>query len=209
MFNLKPKVFDFSSVKGISKKQLDEHYKLYVGYVSKVNEIWNIPYIPADFTNSNATYSKMRSLKLGETYSLGGVKLHNLYFENMTGGNNIPSGPLANAIKSQFSSYENFISYLTDVGLAMRGWVNLCIDPLDNKLHIIGSDAHDTGVVWLSYPILTMDVYEHAYFMDFGTDKKKYISTFIQNINWDVLNNRLQKYVSLIDMSQRRSHHHH
>ena len=89
----------------------------------------------------------------------------------------------------------------------MRGWVVLSIDLLDNKLHIIGSDLHDTGAVWLSYPILIMDVYEHAYFMDFGTDKKKYISTFIENINWDILNERLQKYVSsmqFMDMNQHR-----
>lgn len=172
MYNFKPKIFDLKSVKGISMKQLDEHYKLYAGYVSKLNEIWNTTYIPGNYTDSNATYSKMRSLKLGETYSLNGVKLHNLYFENMTGGNNIPYGPIFNAITNQFSSYDDFISYLTNVGLSMRGWAVLSIDSIDNKLHIIGSDLHDTGAVWISFPILIMDVYEHAYFMDFGTDKK-------------------------------------
>ncbi len=207
MYNIKPKTFDLESIKGFSKKQLDEHYKLYAGYITKLNEIWNTPYIPSDYTDSNATYSKMRSLKLGETYSLDGVKLHNLYFENMTGGSNVPYGPLFNAILNQFSTYDNFISYLTNVGLSMRGWAVLTMDLLDNKLHIIGSDAHDTGAVWLSCPILIMDVYEHAYFMDFGTDRKKYISTFIKNINWSVLNDRFEKYVSpikYIDMKQRR-----
>lgn len=196
MYTLKPRTFDFKSVKGISTKQIDEHYKLYTGYVNKLNEIWNTPYIPDNYTDSNATYSKMRSLKLGETYSLNGVKLHNLYFENMTGGSNTPYGPLFNAIINQFLTYDNFISYLTNVGLSMRGWAVLTLDLLDNKLHIIGSDAHDIGAVWLSCPILIMDVYEHAYFMDFGTDRKKYISTFIENINWNVLNERFEKYVS-------------
>ncbi len=207
MYNLKPYIFDFKSVNGISKKQLDEHYKLYSGYVSKLNEIWNIPYIPGNYTDSNATYSKMRSLKLGETYALNGVKLHNHYFENMTGGNNTPYGPILNAITNQFVTYDNFISYLTNVGLSMRGWAVLSIDSLDNKLHIIGSDLHDTGAVWQSFPILVMDVYEHAYFMDFGTDKKKYISTFIENINWSILNDRFQKYVfsmRSVNMNQHR-----
>lgn len=207
MYNLKPKIFDFKSVKGITQKQLDEHYKLYTGYVSILNEIWNTPYIPANYTNSNTTYSKMRSLKLGETYSLNGVKLHNLYFDNMVGGSNVPYGPILNTIISQFSSYDNFISYLTNVGLSMRGWVTLSIDPIDNRLHLEGSDSHDTGALWLSYPILVMDVYEHAYFMDFGTDRKKYTSTFIENINWRVLNDRLQKYLSpkqFMEISQRR-----
>ncbi|MFT5871986.1 MAG: Fe-Mn family superoxide dismutase [Clostridium sp.] len=196
MYNLKPEIFDFKTVNGISISQLNEHYKLYAGYVNKLNEIWNTPYIPASYTDSNATYSKMRSLKLGETYALNGVKLHNIYFKNMTGGITTPYGPIFNAITNEFSSYDNFISYLTNVALSMRGWVVLSIDSIDNKLHIIGSDLHDTGSVWLSHPILVMDVYEHAYFMDFGTDKKKYISTFIENINWNILNGRFQKYVS-------------
>lgn len=196
MSNIKPEVFDLKSIKGISKRQLDDHYKLYVGYVNKLNEIWNTPYIPSNYTDSNTTYSKMRSLKLGETYSLNGVKLHELYFQNMTGGNNTPHGAVLNAIVEQFSSYDNFLSYLTNVGLSMRGWAVLSIDSLDNRLHIIGSDLHDTGAVWLSYPILVMDLYEHAYFMDFGTDKAKYISTFIQNINWGVINDRFKKCIS-------------
>ena len=190
MYDIKPKTYDLKSINGISMRQLDEHYKLYVGYVNKLNEIWNTPYIPSDFTGSNTTYSKMRSLKLGETYALDGVKLHQLYFENMTGGNNTPYGPVLDAIIDEFSSFENFISFFTNVGLSMRGWAVLTIDSMDNKLHIIGSDLHDTGAVWLSHPILVMDLYEHAYFMDFGTDKAKYISTFIKNINWKVLNDR-------------------
>lgn len=206
MYDFKPEAFDFKSVKGISQKQLFEHYKLYEGYVKKLNEIWNIPYDSKDYTDSNTTYSKMRSLKLGETYSLDGVKLHNLYFENITGGNNAPYGPILNAIINQFSSYENFISYLTNVGLSMRGWAVLSIDLFDNKLHVFGSDSHDNGAVWLSYPILVLDLYEHSYFMDFGIDKKKYISIFIQNINWNVLNERFKEYISAIKpMSPERS----
>lgn len=196
MYNLKPEIFDFKSVNGISNKQLDEHYKLYVDYVNTLNKIWNMAYIPENYTDSNPTYSNMRSLKLGETYSLNGVKLHQLYFQNMTGGNNTPFGPVLKAIIDQFSSYDRFISYLTNVGLSMRGWSVLSIDSIDNKLHIIGSDLHDKGSVWLSYPLLVMDLYEHAYFMDFGTDKKKYIDTFIKNINWRVVNNRLTSFTS-------------
>ncbi|APM40049.1 superoxide dismutase [Clostridium kluyveri] len=200
MYNMKPEVFNFNSVKGISQRQLNEHYKLYVGYVNILNQIWNTDYNPQNYTDSNPTYSKMRSLKLGETYALNGVKLHNLYFKNMTGGNTTPHGPVLNSIINQFSSYDNFLSYLTNVGLSMRGWAVLSIDSLDNKFHIIGSDLHDKGSVWISYPILVMDVYEHAYFMDFGTNKKEYISTFIKNINWTVVNKRFQKYLHLMQL---------
>lgn len=194
VFKLTPKEYDFSSVQGITLKQLQQHYKLYEGYVSKMNEIWNIPNDAKEFKDSNATYSKMRSLKLGETFALDGVKLHQLYFQNMTGGFNNPTGEIIKLIKRDFNSYENFLQYFKNVGLAVRGWAILAIDPLDNRLHVFGSDAHDVGAVWESYPLLIMDVYEHAYFMDFGTDRSKYIDTFIKNINWRIVNGRLQKY---------------
>lgn len=194
MFKLTPKEYDFSSVQGISLKQLQQHYKLYEGYVSKINEIWNIPNDAKEFKDSNATYSKMRSLKLGETFALDGVKLHQLYFQNMTGGFNNPTGEIIKLIKRDFNSCENFLQYFKNVGLAVRGWAILAIDPLDNRLHVFGADAHDVGAVWDAYPLLVMDVYEHAYFMDFGTDRSKYIDTFIKNINWRIVNGRLQKY---------------
>ncbi|PRR80111.1 Superoxide dismutase [Clostridium liquoris] len=197
MLEIKKQSYNFSTVKGISLNQLQQHYKLYEGYVNKLNEIWSMPVDAKEYGPGNATYSPMRSLKLGETYALDGVKLHELYFENITGGNNQPFGSILKFIMRDFKSYENFLEYLKKVGLSMRGWAILTIDPLDNKLHIIGSDAHDTGAVWLSYPLLAMDVYEHAYMIEFGIDRSKYIDRFIENINWAVINNRLAKYVNM------------
>ncbi|WP_027623123.1 superoxide dismutase [Clostridium lundense] len=197
MAEIKKQNYNFSTVKGISSRQLQEHYKLYEGYVNKLNELWNMPIDADKYGQGNSTYSPMRSLKLGETYSLNGVKLHQLYFENMLGGNNKPFGPILNLIIRDFKSYENFLEYLKKVGLSMRGWAILAMDPLDNKLHIIGSDAHDVGAVWLSCPLLVMDVYEHAYMIDFGIDRTKYMDRFIENINWAVVNNRLARYVNI------------
>lgn len=188
--------FDFSTVKGITLKQLEEHYKLYEGYVNKLNEIWNITKDADEFEDPNTTYSSMRSLKLGETYALDGVKLHELYFENITGVNKgRPSNEMLQLIRRDFISYDNFLSYLKKVGQSMRGWAIVTIDHLDGKLHIIGSDAHDVGAVWESHPLLVLDVYEHAYFYDFTTARGKYIDIFLQNINWNVVNKRLEEYI--------------
>lgn len=194
MFNLAAKEYDFSTVKGITSKQLQQHYKLYQGYVTKLNEIWSIPNNLKEFNDSNTTYSRMRSLKLGETFALDGVKLHQLYFENITGGFNKITDDIVNMIKRDFESYENFMRYFKNVGLSVRGWTILAVDPLDSKLHVFGADAHDVGAVWNAFPILVMDVYEHAYFMDFGTDRGKYIDSFINNINYRIVDRRLQKY---------------
>ncbi|CAM2968767.1 hypothetical protein CLSP100651_12155 [Clostridium sporogenes] len=73
------KDYNFNNVKGISLNQLNAHYKLYNGYVNKLNEIWSIPNNSEDFKNSNSTFSKLRCIKRGESYALDGVKLHELY----------------------------------------------------------------------------------------------------------------------------------
>ncbi|MFD3157647.1 superoxide dismutase [Haloimpatiens sp. FM7330] len=189
-----PKKFNFNNVKGISKNQLEQHYKLYEGYVRKTNEIWKESEELNDFKGSNTTYSKVRSLKLGESYALDGVKLHELYFENMNCKSNIPYGHIMKLIERDFGSYERFVKYFISVGMAMRGWCVLTIEPLDEKLHIIGQDAHDVGSIWMSNPLLVLDVYEHAYMIDFGINRLEYINIFMKNINWKVVNSRLKKY---------------
>lgn len=191
------KTYDFSSIRGISANQLKQHYKLYQGYIKKYNEIGDILKSNSNLGEPNSTYSQIRSLKLGESYALDGIKLHELYFENLTGTHNPPSGRIVNMIVKRYGSYVNFIKLLKDVALSMRGWAILAIDPIDDNLHIFGLDAHDVGVICGAHPLLVLDVYEHAYMIDFGIDRKKYVDTFIANINWDIVNNRLNNYYQL------------
>ncbi|WP_040214735.1 superoxide dismutase [Clostridium polynesiense] len=192
-----PKRYDFKSVENISSDQLQQHYKLYIGYINKFNEINSESRNASDYPDSNPTYSKMRCLKLGESYALDGVKLHELYFENLTNHSCCASKELMALINRDFINYDNFIEYFKNAALAMRGWVILTIDPLTDSLLVIGCDAHDVGAIWNSYPLLVLDVYEHAYMIDFGIDRKAYINAFIKNINWNVVNKRLQQYLNM------------
>lgn len=191
MSDVLKKEYSFKGIEGISEKQLSEHYLLYVGYIKRLNEIWKIIESTSNFGDSNTTYSIMRSLKLGESYALNGIKLHEMYFENMGGTIKAPYGNALLAINKDFGSYANFIKLFINVGLSMRGWAVLCFEPIDSMLHVYGFDAHDVGSVIKCNPILVLDVYEHAYMIDFGTNRKKYIDTFINNINWAVVNARL------------------
>ncbi|MEJ8554857.1 superoxide dismutase [Tepidibacter sp. Z1-5] len=191
---IQAKKYDFEDINGMTLKQLSQHYKLYEGYVNKVNEIWTILNENKLYENPNTTYSDTRSLMLGQSYAVDGVKLHELYFSNLGGGNNMPYGDILNEIQKKYGSYEFFKERFKNIGLSMRGWVVLSIDSLDNNLHIYGLDEHDVGAVLMSYPLLVMDVYEHAYMIDFGIDRKKYIGVFIENINWDIVNERLSNY---------------
>lgn len=180
-------------LQGISKRQIEEHHDvLYAGYVKKYNEIEN-KLKEVDLSEANATFSLIRELKLEETFALDGIKLHEGYFDNL-GGNGTPSGKILDLIKEDFGSYETWENEFKALGIAARGWVILSYDMDDKKLHNILCDAHNIGGIWRSIPLLIMDVYEHAYFLDYGTARKKYIDAFMKNVDWDFVNSLVDKH---------------
>lgn len=183
-------------LRGISQKTLEEHYKLYNGYVNKTNEIWEKLKI-ADRSNANASYSEYRELKLEETYCLDGVKLHELYFENLGSNGGYPDGLIASMITLDFGSFDNWKEDFIACGISSRGWTLLCFDPIDLKLHNYLQDLHNHGVVSRAVPLLVLDTYEHAYFIDYGTDKKSYINAFMDNIKWSEVNRRVTCWVDM------------
>jgi len=190
MEKIQAKKYNFHGVYDLSEKQLKQHEMLYENYVQKLNQVRTLLVEDKDFAGTNSTFSRLRSLKLAESYTLNGVKLHELYFENIIGAGKRPYPPLMDAIVEDFGSVEHFIDKFKAVGMAMRGWAVLVWDPLDEGLHVIGQDAHDEGSTIGTIPLLVLDVYEHAYMIDYGIAKKEYIDIFIKNINWDVVNVR-------------------
>ncbi len=191
-----PKPLSFSgSLQGISDKTLTIHHdKLYAGYVSKKNEIESKlePLMKGgDATSANQSYSELRALKQGETFAVNGVYLHEWYFD-VLGGDGMPNGALAGALTNKFGTLENFMSYFSACGMAARGWVVLCYDLHDKDLKVYCCDSHNQGGVWGCLPIIVMDVYEHAYFIDYGSDRKTYIQDFWKNLNWSKINELYQ-----------------
>ena len=192
------KELKYKELKGISEKQLSEHHNvLYTGYVKKISDIEeNLKNV--DLSSANATYSNLRELKMEETFALNGVKLHEGYFENMTFGGSLSAAftesKLFEMMKRDFGSYEVWEKEFKAIGLAARGWVVLGYDLDENKLKNILCDSHNQGGVWNMIALLIMDVYEHAYFLDYATARKAYIEAFFQNINWDFVNSLMDKY---------------
>lgn len=195
MDKLVPKKYNLI-LDGISERTLKEHYKLYEGYVNKTNEIWD-KLLTADKSKANATYSNYRELKLEETYALDGVKLHELYFENLGGSGGPAVGLIASIIECDFGTYENWLTDFKACALSARGWTALCFDPIDLKLHNYLQDLHNHGIVSRSTPLLIIDTYEHAYFIDYGADKKGYIEAFMKNVKWSEVNRRVGFWVDM------------
>lgn len=169
---------------GISKASVEEHLKLYKGYVNKYNEIMQ-KLAGVDKSTANQVYSDLRSLKVDLSFAIGGVKNHEIYFSHLGGGSKKPEGTLSEAIEKNFGSYEAYLTDLKQSGMAARGWVWTALDLDYGYLFNYLGDAQNTFPVWNAVPILALDVYEHAYFQDYGTVRANYIDAFIRNVNWD------------------------
>ncbi len=186
MYEAKPLPFKKQLV-GISEKTLQIHHdKLYVGYVAKKNEIEE-KLETVDIKTANQTYSDLRALKDAETFAVNGVYLHEYYF-NVLGGDGKPSGALMKAIEDEFGTYQHWEAMFKACGMAARGWVVTAWDTMEQKVKIYIGDMHNQGGVWGSLPLIVLDVYEHAYFIDYGSDRKAYIEDFMKNLNWTAAN---------------------
>jgi Fe-Mn family superoxide dismutase len=184
------KKLSFQELKGISSKAIENHYgKLYQGYVKKYQEIQD-KLRAVDMTQANATFSDLRELKVEESFALNAIILHEAYFD-ILGGDGTQSGKILEAIVNNFGSVEKWEAEFRALGLCSRGWVVLYYDFNNGKLRNGLVDAHNLYGIWGTAPILVLDMYEHAYFMDFGADKKSYIEIFFQNLNWAKINDKL------------------
>lgn len=177
---------------GISRKTVEIHHdKLYAGYVAKRNEVEEA-IKQADASKANQIYSAYRGLKEGETFAANGMILHEVHFSNL-GGNGDPAGTkIKDAIVVTWGSWDAFIVALTATGMAARGWAILAYDASDRKLHLYTADSQNQGGVWGCVSLLALDVYEHAYFIDVGSDRPTYIKNFIKNINWKAVDQLYQ-----------------
>jgi len=192
---LKPLKYKPDSLKGISQKTVEIHHgKLYAGYVSKSNEISEKlgELRRSGKAEGNQTYSELRGLKLGETFAINGVYLHENYF-GILGGDGVPRGEIKKAIEKKWGSMEEFQSYFSACGMAARGWAILCWDMHEKELKQYNCDAQNHGGIWGAIPIIAMDVYEHSYFIDTGSDRAAYIKAFFENLNWDKIEELYQK----------------
>jgi Fe-Mn family superoxide dismutase len=179
---------------GISDRQIDFHFDThYKGYVTKLNEVLE-KLETADRGKANQNYSEYRALKVEETFNHMGVLLHELYFENLKDGKGTkPGAKLVEQIEKNFGSFERWKEDFKACGMALRGWAVLVLDLGTGRLINNGLDAHNVYALMNAIPLLVLDVYEHAYYVDYGPKRAPYIDAFLENVNWDVVNKRLEK----------------
>lgn len=193
----KPKTFNLSGLTGISDKTLQMHFKLYEGYVSNTNTLTErIAAILADGKvdqEETPAYSEL-TRRLGFEYN--GMVLHEYYFGNMKarGGDEAPRGEFRSAVERSFPSYDIWKTDFVGVG-KMRGvgWAICYLDPAHGTVSNHWITLHETGNVAGFVPLLVMDVWEHAFLLDYApSDRPKYIEAFLGNVDWDAVERRIQ-----------------
>jgi Fe-Mn family superoxide dismutase len=192
----KPKSFNLAGLTGISDKTLEMHFKLYEGYVTNTNLLnERIAAILADGKvdqEEMPSYSEF-TRRLGFEYN--GMVLHEYYFENMKVGGGGDAGrgsKFRAAVERSFPSYEIWKTDFVSVG-KMRGvgWAICYLDPNHGTVSNHWIELHETGNISGFIPVLVMDVWEHAFLLDYKpAERPKYIEAFLSNVDWAAVEKR-------------------
>ena len=179
----KPMSFDPKAITGISEKVLVSHYENnYVGAVKRLNAIATQL---AELDFAKAPNFVINGLKRKELIASNSMILHEIYFDGL-GGASKPSGPLADAIARDFGSLERWRAEFSAMGKAEgggSGWVILAYSPRDKRLVNQWAADHTTTLAG-GRPVLVLDMYEHAYHMDYGAAAAKYVDIYMEAIKW-------------------------
>lgn len=194
----KPKTWDLSDLEGISNETLAMHFKLYEGYVTNTNTLnEKIAGLIQDGQLDPANTAAFSELKRRYGFEYNGMVLHEYYFDNMQKqGAGDPDGrtKFAAAAEASFGTYEVWKADFVNVG-KMRGvgWAITFQDPGSGALSNHWISLHEEGNIAGYTPVLVMDVWEHAFILDYKpAERPKYIDAFFANINWDMVNSRVQ-----------------
>jgi Fe-Mn family superoxide dismutase len=182
-YEIKPLSLDPKSIKGISEKVLVSHYENnYVGAVKRLNAIGSQL---AELDFAKAPNFVVNGLKREQLIATNSMILHEVYFDSL-GGGHAPRGPLFDAIVRDFGSFERWRVEFSATGKAMggSGWVILAYSPRDKRLVNQWAADHTTTIAG-GRPVLVLDMYEHAYAMDYGAKAATYVDAFMEAIRWD------------------------
>ena len=187
----KPIPLPYKSIPGfLSEAQIAPHYTAHYGGALR-------GYLAADAKlQANIAQGKKIDLNAhgamqrARTNKADSVILHELYFDGMTANTGKRGEEVHRAITRRFGSIEKWAADFQASAKAATGWAVLAYHPLNSKLYNVVSDKHSMGVLWMATPLLVIDVYEHAFYVDYKNNKTLYIEKFMEHINWDEINRR-------------------
>jgi Fe-Mn family superoxide dismutase len=188
----KPLPFDPSKLRGISEKLIRSHWENnYSGAVKALNVVEQ--HLGAAMNEKDMPAYLYGDLKREELIRTGSVVLHELYFANL-GGNGKPDGNAAKLIEKWFGGLAAWESEFKRTANALSGgsgWAVLAYNTHSREVHNYWQADHAHNPPF-SQPLMVLDMYEHAYHMDYGAAAARYVDAFMQNVNWDEVNRRVE-----------------
>lgn len=193
-----PKTFNLPTLSGLSEKQVKVHLALYEGYVKHVNLIMEKLEMVRDGKLELDPYI-VAELRRRFAFEFDGMRMHEYYFEQFEGEKGgSPESGLAKAAAEKYGSGENFLAHIREVaGSRGIGWVVVYTDPVGSTIHTTFVADHEVGQLSGLPILLALDLWEHAYMVDYvPADKKNYIDAFFANLNWSVIEKRFDSAMS-------------
>ncbi|HAQ02290.1 MAG: Superoxide dismutase (Fe) [Candidatus Nomurabacteria bacterium GW2011_GWD2_36_14] len=191
------KTFSIPKLSGISEKTIEEHLKLYKGYVNNANLIFNKIYELKGDPVGNAFVLGELERRFG--FEFDGMRNHEYYFSSLSGGKKEinKDGDLYRKIEKEWGSFDNFLMHFKFVATTRGiGWTILYYDKMTDKLIISWVDEHHLGQLTGLSPVVALDMWEHAYYLDYiPAEKKNYIEAFFANLNWEIVEEYFNKAV--------------
>jgi len=179
----------------ISEEQLRLHHdKHHNAYVVGANAILE----KLDAARKNGTDLDMKATLKEFSFHVGGHTLHSIFWKNLApagkGGGGMPSGALADACMAEFGSFERFKKEFSAAATSAEGsgWAALSVCRMTGRPIIMQIEKHNVNVYPGCAILMVLDVWEHAYYLDYKNDRAKFVENFWQIVNWDAVANRLE-----------------
>jgi len=195
MYEAKTWPYIDKGLEGLSANMLKAHYGLYQGYVKKINEIEEKLRAVTDRSGANYSFNEYSELKRREAVPLMGTYLHEFYFDNLSPAPLDENSSLAQDLKKDFGSVDKWWEDAKAVCLSTVGWCVTTFNQRDRKLHNYLIEEHHRGFPAHQVPVVVIDSWEHAFALDYGTARPKYLDVFRQNLNWKVAQERYQRAI--------------
>lgn len=200
-FMAQPKQFNVKT-DFLSPGNVQNHIELYQGYIENFNKA-SMQLDSADRSDVNSNNSQFRSLKIDETYNINGAYLHELYFANIGDSQSrITMDSLSYMrLNRDFGSFDDWQRDFIACGMASRcGWVVTYLNMYTQSYMNCAIDLHSEHVPVGMYPVIVMDVWQHAYYRDYLKDVNSYMTAMMKQLRWPVIEKRFEKADKILNI---------
>jgi Fe-Mn family superoxide dismutase len=174
----------------LSKDQVAPHHQAHYGGAFRSLQQVETELEGADRAKANANYSAVRELKREQVHAMNSVILHELYFDGLAQKGGDPGEKARGLLSGRFGTVEKWLEDFKAAALAARGWAILSWCPVNGKLYNVATDVHDVGPLVTGVPLVVIDCYEHAFYVDYKNKKGDYVAAYPKFVDWTEVERR-------------------